>query len=316
LTAQLTVRVNDELQLQVGHVAEVSDGGVRQRVITPPAATMFEQLLSYLDAKPLPKKSHLVPTTGQEGVAAAAVCLRWGSYFAVLADQTKPLWNNARDNGLRKDTSRISDSEMARINIEASAAMADWVDIFRSDMDGRYSVLVAKALAWLPMPQRKVAASRGNVFHGLTLPEVRQQLAASLQPARKAAVMAQLETHGSRVLGNALVNYGWRNGPIENVHAGRCATDLPLHQCRIPAAELRDLMRHTAACFQSGMEACLEMSHENPWVAWPEQVLPFSQAEILLVTPSGWTLTEKSREVREFLPDGSLSLEEPPGQPF
>jgi len=54
LVTQLTVRVNDEFTLDAGHIAFVGEGNDQQRVITPPAVTMFEQLLSYLDAKPLP----------------------------------------------------------------------------------------------------------------------------------------------------------------------------------------------------------------------------------------------------------------------
>jgi len=252
----------------------------------------------------------LIPAAGQEGIAAAALCLRWGTYLAVLADQTKPVWSHARSQELRDDISRIRNSEMARINIEASAAMAAWVDIFRSDLLGRYSELVFKTLNWLPMPQRKVAAYKGNEFYGLALPEVRQQLTAILQPDRKADTMAELEAHASRVFGNALVNHGWRNGPVEDAHAGRCSPDLPLDQCRIPAAELRELMRYSAARFQAGMAACLSMYCETPKVAWPQQVLPFSQAQILLVTPSGWTLTEASREVRDFMQGSSRTAED------
>ncbi len=41
----------------------------------------------------------------------------------------------------------------------------------------------------------------------------------------------------------------------------------------------------------------------RPWQArtrrsWPEQVLPLGLARMMLITPSGWTLTESSREVR------------------
>jgi hypothetical protein len=48
-------------------------------------------------------------------VTAAALVLRWGSYLAVLLDRDKPAWS-----GPRGKMSRISDGEMARINIEAS----------------------------------------------------------------------------------------------------------------------------------------------------------------------------------------------------
>jgi hypothetical protein len=261
---------------------------------------MFEQLLSYLDAKPLPASARSFPKSGQEGVAAAALCLRWGSYFAVLADQTKPLWSQANTKENRDCISRISDSEIARINIEASAAMAAWVDIFRSDLHGRYSELVAKALAYIPMPQQKVPANRDNIFHSLALPQFRTHVMEWLGPQRTSSAMSELAPYASRVFGNALVNYAWRNGPVESVHAGQRSRDLPLDQCRITTIELRDLMRYSAARFQAGMAACLSMYYETPSVTWPEQVLPFSQAKSVLITPSGWTLDESCREVRDF----------------
>ena len=59
---------------------------------------------------------------GREGVAATVLVLRWGSYLAVLLDRDKPLWSAVRSQGI----SRISDEEVARINIEASAALAEW----------------------------------------------------------------------------------------------------------------------------------------------------------------------------------------------
>ena len=75
-------------------------------------------------------------------------------------------------------------------------------------------------------------------------------------------------------------------------------------------------MHYSAGRFQSGLEACLHMYHESPKVTWPEQVLPYSRAEILLITPGGWTLTETSREVRESLPSDIVQPEMPPEQPF
>ena len=60
---------------------------------------------------------------GREGVAAAALCLRWGPYLTVLLDKEKPICPSAQD----ASTSRIADEEMARINIEASAAVAEWI---------------------------------------------------------------------------------------------------------------------------------------------------------------------------------------------
>src|SRR5260370_623608 len=42
----------------------------------------------------------------------------------------------------------------------------------------------------------------------------------------------------------------------------------------------------------------LQLTSERPRRSWPEQVLPFGLAEIQMITPSRWTLTEASREVR------------------
>jgi hypothetical protein len=47
-----------------------------------------------------------------------------------------------------------------------------------------------------------------------------------------------------------------------------------------------------------GMTVCLQFAMEQPRRPWPEQVLPYGLAEMLLVTPWRWTLTEASREVR------------------
>jgi hypothetical protein len=47
-----------------------------------------------------------------------------------------------------------------------------------------------------------------------------------------------------------------------------------------------------------GMSVCLCFALERPPRPWPEQVLPYGLAEMRLITPSRWTLTEVSRDVR------------------
>ena len=106
-----------------------------------------------------------------------------------------------------------------------------------------------------------------------------------------------------RALANALVNTAWRNGPVESVHAGS-VQGYPLAQRRVTPAEERGLMRFASAGMALGMTVCLQLATERPRRSWPEQVLPFGLAEILLITPSRWTLTEASRKVR--LPTSSL----------
>jgi len=128
--------VNEELTLDAGWWEEApADDGATWRRVHPPGTTMFkfldiEQVLDYLASSPQ-EADYPGLGIGREAIAATAVCLRWGSYLAVLADRNKPLWPQARQEGL----SRIADSEMARINIEASAALAQWIDIKRDDWE-------------------------------------------------------------------------------------------------------------------------------------------------------------------------------------
>ena len=99
-------------------------------------------MLAYLKQKPDPPKPPSGSMVGREGVATTALTVRWGSYFAVLVDRDKPVWREARS----PETGRISNQEMARINVEASAALADWIDFYREDRGGRlYMQLVDRA---------------------------------------------------------------------------------------------------------------------------------------------------------------------------
>ena len=95
----LQVRVHDDLVLNAGVYEEISG----ELVIHPPELSIFHQVLEYLRAKSDAPTSASGFTNEDEG-AAAAITLRWGSYFAVLADRTKPVWSEARSPGV----SRIS----------------------------------------------------------------------------------------------------------------------------------------------------------------------------------------------------------------
>jgi len=100
---RLRVHVNDELALDAGTCEEVSGPQGPEKLIRPPETTLFHQVLTYLRAKPDPPTRPSGSMVGREGVAAAALVLRWGSYLAVLLDREKPLWSEARS----PSTSRI-----------------------------------------------------------------------------------------------------------------------------------------------------------------------------------------------------------------
>ena len=105
------------------------------------------------------------------------------------------------------------------------------------------------------------------------------------------------DRHPSRLFANALLNTAWRNGPIENIHAGQFR-GYPLDQRRMTHAEERELMAYASGRLALGMAVCQQFALEQPSRPWSEQVLPYGLAELLLITPSRWTLTESSREVR------------------
>lgn len=290
-SGRLAVRVNDELVLDAGVWETVEGPSGPARVVRPARTTLFHQVIAYLKAKPDPRGRPPGTAMGREAVAAAAVALRWGSYLAVLADRGKPLWRAVRD----ASVSRISDDEMARINIEASAAMGEWIDIYRADPSGQ-ARLVDRAVSYLPMPRKSSRASP-HPFLALASPEMARRLVQAVDPRFLAQARADVERHPSRVLANALVNVAWRNGPVEAIHAG-VAGDYPLDRRRVTPAEVRALLRFSADGMALGMAVYLQLAMERPRRPWPEQVLPYRLATMMLVTPSGWTLSEASREVR------------------
>jgi hypothetical protein len=290
---RIQVRVNKELVLDAGTCEEVAGPHGPERLIRPPEVTLFHQVLAYLREKPDPPKGLSGSMVGREGVAAAALTLRWGSYLAVLLDPGKPVWSEVKSESI----SRICDQEMARINIEASAALAEWIDLYRADQGGHtYEQLVNRAVACLPMP-KKTSRLQITEFAALAEPEFASRLAKAVNTTRVKQVLTEVEHHPSRVFANALVNSAWRNGPVENIHAGTFR-GYPLDHRRITPAEERELMGFTSERLATGMTVCLRFAVEQPQRPWTEQVLPYGLAEILLITPSQWTLTESSREVR------------------
>ena len=287
---KLTVRVNDDLTLDAGWWEKVpADDGMTQRLVHPAETTMFEQVLDYLGSLPPPRDYPGIHIS-QEAVAATAVCLRWGSYLAVLMDRDKPLWSQARQEGL----SRIADSEMARINIEASAALEQWIDIMRDDWDRYFSLMWAAR--HLPMPQKSVKRDRDHThLFMLSQPEFAALLLPQTQESGRARVEA--EAHPTRVLSNALINACWRNGPVEDIHGGLPGA-YPLTQRRITPSEERTLMRTAAGRLAQGIYgfSVSHAQHTDPR-PWAERVLPYNLASLLLVTPTGWSLDERTCQV-------------------
>jgi hypothetical protein len=184
---------------------------------------------------------------------------------------------------------------MARINIEASAALAEWVDVSRENRD-LYERLALRALKYLPLPKMR-PRPQGSNFAMLAMPEVAAKIIEAIDATRLASVRADAESHPSRLFANALVNTAWRNGPIENVHAGTFH-GYPLDHRRMTTAEESAVLSFAADSLTTGMEVCQQLTLERPARSWSEQVLPYGLAGTMLITPTGWTLTEATREVR------------------
>ena len=277
----LTVSVNDDLLLDAGTCEEVVGRKGPALLIRPPRTTLFRQVLAYLREKPDPTAKLSGSTSDREGAAACATTLRWGSFLAVLLDREKPVWCEVKS----ATASRISDEEMARINIEASAALAEWVDLSRADQDQRlYFKLVDRAVCYLPLPKRKPKLNF-NDFLALANPEVSAKLLEACDATYLESARADAERFASRIFANALTNHAWRNGPVEGIHGG-VFQGYPLDQCRITPAEERELMGFASERLALGMKVCRQFSAEQPPRTWSEQVVPYALAGRLLITPS------------------------------
>ena len=120
----LTINLNDGCAIDAGSWQECVEEEQRPyRLVSPPQTSMYRQVLSYLDEatgnEKFPPQSQL--HFGEVAIATVALCIRWGLYFAVLTNRNLPQWVAAFDPEVR---SCIGDGEMARINIEASAAFS------------------------------------------------------------------------------------------------------------------------------------------------------------------------------------------------
>lgn len=285
----LQVLVVEDLVLHAGCSTEESGSAGRVRVVSPPDTLLFDQVIRYLESK---------PTTGagalrirDEALATVAVCLRWGSYLGVLADRSKPLWPESGN----RSTSLIADQEMMRINIEASAALERWVELWRTDYP-RWRWLVGQAVHYLPMETRAVQRNREACLSVLAEEAIRARLVAS---SGSGELRADVEAHPSRVFANAVINRAWRNGPVEDFHAGRSRFGPPLELCRFSLRQTQSLLRSVLAKVADAMWGLLALRESVATAAWPDLVLPYHLAGFpYMITPSGWTLTESTCPIR------------------
>jgi hypothetical protein len=297
----LTINVNDQCAIDGGYwQACVEEDQTPYRLISPPQITMYRRVLSYLEetAKDMkaPPKSQL--HFGEVAIATVAVCLRWGSYFAVLANRDLPQWTAAYD----PEVSCISDGEMARINIEASAALSDWIDLMRADQP-HFRKLVKAAVQLLPFPltqlDRSTYYDRFRAFSAINSVTGRRYLmeafARDFGSEWLEREKARLIVNPTRALANGILNEHWRNGSgIEDVHAGSVAPPRPLTQCRLTEAQETRLLQETAELFVPTLRALYNVVSKPSEETWPEKALPYALA---FKPPEDWSLDEQTREI-------------------
>jgi len=297
----IAIKVNDHLTIDAGSWQERVEGDlIPYRLVSPPQATMYRQVLSYLEeatrGQKAPPKSRL--HFGEVAIATVAVCLRWGSYFAVLANHDLPQWTAAFD----PEVSGIGDGEMARINIEASAALSDWIDLMQADQQ-RFRKLVKAAVQLLPFPIahldgstyynrfRALGAINSTTGRRYLMEAFARDFGSEWLEREKARVLV----HPTRALANGILNEHWRNGSgIEDIHAGGIAPPRPLTQCRLTKAQEALLMQETAELFVPTLRALYHVVSKPSEETWPEQALPYA---IAFKPPADWSLDEQTRAI-------------------
>jgi len=155
----------------------------------------------------------------------------------------------------------IGDEEMARINIEASAALAQWIELMRAD-DSHFRKMVkaAQTLPMLPplLDERtndklyrtisfiNSAQSRQNFFAML-----KEQFGDGWLEQKRADIMP----NPARWLANGLINAYWRNkSGIEDIHAGEWEAR-PLLQWRITPMQEYTIVQKVAEGIVPSMHA-------------------------------------------------------------
>lgn len=215
-------------------------------------------------------------------IGATALCLRWGTYLAVLRDENKPIDPRTK----RQTTRMISQDEMKRINIEASSNLAHLLRLWHED-ETAYFDRLRRAYEWLPMLQQRVKRNLKSL----------ESLLRFLIGVHEMSV-TQTQTavpHPYRTVANTIINLVYHNGPIEDIHAGEGHT-FSLDHRRLKDRQAYFVIRDTA-------ESLTPFATDFPlWdnrlmrlPPWPERVARLSR---YLCYPRGWSFTESSVQIQ------------------
>jgi hypothetical protein len=264
---ELHIPVSENFSLFAGIAERKGD----LMTIHSPEKTLFDQLCTWLDQRV--GYNHWVFSIG-----ATALCLRWGTYLAVLMDKTKPLDPRAK----HVTTSMISEDEMKRINIEASSNLAHLLRQWHKDEDTYFDRL-RRAYEWLPMPQRRVKRNF----------QAAEWLFSYLVNFHKTSQTDPLTplTKPHRTLANTVIKLTYRNGAVEDIHAGRGAL-LSLTHRRFTDRQARKVIRQSAESLSPFVvDFPLWVDNVMQLPPWPERLACLPSSSLY---PRDWSLTESS----------------------
>jgi hypothetical protein len=285
----LAVCVTDDFAVSAGSWHRGSDGHDHPIAhIDPAVVPMFLQVVQYLERQPEVGPGGM--RLADEARAAAAVCIRFGSYFAVLTGAARPLCPDARD----ETTSHIDDDEIARMNIEISAAIEWWFSLKGSEPQ-RYGCLVQRALRYLPPGRKTVGRSpHGDRLWACALGSVAAEVGRAWHQERLERDLQLGATHPVRVIANSTTLQSWRNGPIENVHAGTRSVGHRIDERRVLPRDESAIMRQAQDGLYGALRGVESLMFDGAWPPPPDRVLPFLTP---FLYPSGWSCTEQSRAI-------------------
>ena len=222
-------------------------------------------------------------------------------------NRTNESGEQTRAGQVESAVSRISDFEMARINVEASSGLARWIELLRDDLQ-QYRALVRAACS---LPMQRIQARRSSDCDQLLMltdPRLVAAVATRLDSETARRARQNAEAHPTRMLANSLIHVTWRNGPVEDIHAGRHSS-YPLTQRRIAAAEDGTLTSTTAGRLEYGLRAVYDLLGEKSERSWVEKVLPCGVASFL--APYRWSLIEQTRMVELYGKDVPVDMASP-----
>jgi hypothetical protein len=200
-------------------------------------------------------------------------------------DETKPVDPRAKDGTV----SMISQQEMKRINIEASSNLAYLLNMMHDD-EFKALDLMQRAYEALPMPQKRV--QREWQVYQIMLASMMAMQFSNLSEASERSAIAVFNPY--RSLANTIISLSYRNGPVEDVHAGSEVAYRLTHR-RFTNSQIRTVLRFSAERLSGIMGASPFWGDDLPEVApWPQRLsaLPF-----VILYPSNWSMTAESSSI-------------------